>query len=1699
MKNMENLKNYLLNQDILGIKKNFKLKIFDYFYKMLDRKNAINFYILYLLHFLEIIQLISFAFSTPFTTVWKLSEKINSNLISILSGFRITPLFSYISIKNSMILLLIIFFLIIIFFVFLMIQISLKKENSQFFDKSMIITKWTSPFLIILLFIPITELFLSPLNCRNNHINLRTDEVQCWKATHLILVLISLIGIIVYSLLIFLLTFFYFYPFTCNKSNTKMNSSVDIVILMIKFIYVIQKIFIKEEYISITILLLLSIYLINYQNKQPIYNDKKLELFLNLRNILLCWTYFVLLIAKISYNSHIITMIYLLLAGYPLVVFTYIMYFNERNNRMNFNHTTINDVNICLAQLKFLMKLIDSFFYEKKSNLNKDNNDNEYNKTNDLLLKGFIRLHTINCLKENCPLTKFIKSKGNYNIQKQCLLNYMNIFFNNSIKEFPNNILIRMYYIQFNYDKKYNLNNIKATLETIKKMKFNISNEFILYCQEKEISKIKIRDVNDGNDEEKDKLILDQNYKKLKNLIANSSKLFAEFWGIFAANITNNLNTQKLYKLGEKLNAYLKEIDNLWERNLKNKKIDVVNENNAQLYCRFLNEILWDQNKADAVQKKINDEHNILSYNRDVNEEKNQLDNIDNLETQDFLIFINSDEKGKTNIIQYSNSLSELICYQKSELINKPIETLMPSLLSKNHSQNLEKYIKVFITQKNLDKDSFQIGDKMKQFTLMKNNMGYLLPFNVQYTLYDNNDFSNNFLIKAKLEIRDVKSLYAYYLLTKPDFSLESISSSAIHIGLSMDLLKKYVIKLNILIRTSNEENINLYDKYKDFKNEPVKITWVEPELIYPKNDLSKLKDQPIQDLIKESKKRKMFLQIFEIKYGDEIVAFVFKLFEKKNSKNKKEYEFKRFIPDNKNQFIFDLLNLHYIRAKIVKEKTGFRNLRENDNDKDNKNSITIAKTGKKGIINDNDSNNIDEISEVEKEEIVITRDKIFDLQSKDSKGIKSFINSLKFFGSDISLIKHRPNREQYPAGKIQEPKIKIDASKYIKLIESKLEENPKLLKKIKIMQKEKKLNNETENFEEKQNYINEEIKLEENKKIGIQNISKDFSGNNNISLIKVININSIKSIKVIDFFIYFFVIMILVVHFILTYIFFQNNYKRYSYFTYSYQLLNSIIYCKYFVSEGIYLSEVSKYPVSDEYSKSNYLRFIKERLAYYGDDITDIIHQFNNPSLDLPDEYIEFVANTNLTIKTNNEFSKNEQQPLSSALNKLTTAIFYLSSLDNNNFYMKNNYAYELMVNLMDSYYKVFEKIILIMINFLDERTKDIRLNTIIIFFISFFITVAFLILYYRMLVKLEKDREKSLNLFLTIKNGIFENLKNSSENFSNKLLNKLFRVDENEEESQQNYSKINIKPNDINIAKFKALNEYKSLNKNENSFMKYFVQLLLIYAILNIIILWDYINTILFCSDIHDFIHIYNSTYFSEIYLITRVNIIKQYFFNSSITNYGFKESEVKYNFLYVFLFMSEEIESTIKETSKTDTFLVEEYKALFTKYFNENITDLVNEELSSIDDKVLQLYLVDYLEKGFSSVNSRIFESLKYLTIRYYIDPEIYSEKNISNLINDERWVEIHNLLFRIVRPWYKNIKGIISSNYITFLNQRLNFYIYIFIILLILISIFYWIIWKHNEEEFIDSIQKSIDLINLIPEEIKNIIINKLNEN
>ena len=137
------------------------------------------------------------------------------------------------------------------------------------------------------------------------------------------------------------------------------------------------------------------------------------------------------------------------------------------------------------------------------------------------------------------------------------------------------------------------------------------------------------------------------------------------------------------------------------------------------------------------------------------------------------------------------------------------------------------------------------------------------------------------------------------------------------------------------------------------------------------------------------------------------------------------------------------------------------------------------------------------------------------------------------------------------------------------------------------------------------------------------------------------------------------------------------------------------------------------------------------------------------------------------------------EEQPFIPALNKLTTAIFYLSTMSElEPINLSNKYSYELMFNLLNEYFGKFEKLIIIMVSDYKNRTKSYGIRNIAIFSITLIFSIIFIIIFWRMMSKLDNDREKPINLFLTIKKKVFEDLKNSSESFSNKLLNKFFGI---------------------------------------------------------------------------------------------------------------------------------------------------------------------------------------------------------------------------------------------------------------------------------------------------------------------------------
>ena len=195
---------------------------------------------------------------------------------------------------------------------------------------------------------------------------------------------------------------------------------------------------------------------------------------------------------------------------------------------------------------------------------------------------------------------------------------------------------------------------------------------------------------------------------------------------------------------------------------------------------------------------------------------------------------------------------------------------------------------------------------------MAKNRMGEIYPLFECFSISNNNDYSDSFLIKSKLETKENKTEYAYYILTNTEFTIENISSSAINLGLTIDLLKKYYVKMDKLLRTDDDRSLNIFENCNEYEEEAKEITWVFPHIIYPKDNNKQPKEDEIEDLIERSPKKGYNLQIKEIKYNEnESIGFAFKFTEKNFRKKKLKFKEESYIPKcNKNLITINFLFL---------------------------------------------------------------------------------------------------------------------------------------------------------------------------------------------------------------------------------------------------------------------------------------------------------------------------------------------------------------------------------------------------------------------------------------------------------------------------------------------------------------------------------------------------------------------------------------------------------------------------------------------------------------------------------------------------------------------------------------------------------------------------------------------------------------------
>ncbi len=82
--------------------------------------------------------------------------------------------------------------------------------------------------------------------------------------------------------------------------------------------------------------------------------------------------------------------------------------------------------------------------------------------------------------------------------------------------------------------------------------------------------------------------------------------------------------------------------------------------------------------------------------------------------------------------------------------------------------------------------------------------------------------------------------------------------------------------------------------------------------------------------------------------------------------------------------------------------------------------------------------------------------------------------------------------------------------------------------------------------------------------------------------------------------------------------------------------------------------------------------------------------------------------------------------------------------------------------------------------------------------------------------------------------------------------------------------------------------------------------------------------------------------------------------------------------------------------------------------------------------------------------------------------------------------------------MIRPWYKTIIALMNKEFEDYISQIKLVNVSTFIVLLCCVILLYCLVWKSYEENLKQLLKTSVDLINLIPEEIKYQIVQKLNE-
>ena len=120
---------------------------------------------------------------------------------------------------------------------------------------------------------------------------------------------------------------------------------------------------------------------------------------------------------------------------------------------------------------------------------------------------------------------------------------------------------------------------------------------------------------------------------------------------------------------------------------------------------------------------------------------------------------------------------------------------------------------------------------------------------------------------------------------------------------------------------------------------------------------------------------------------------------------------------------------------------------------------------------------------------------------------------------------------------------------------------------------------------------------------------------------------------------------------------------------------------------------------------------------------------------------------------------------------------------------------------------------------------------------------------------------------------------------------------------------------------------------------------------------------------------------------------------------------------------------------------------------------------------------------------------FELIRFIGINYLKNVD---HSTTLDPLNMTEFDEIDRIARNVIRYWYNNLLSVINKEFDDYLKRSKLINVSTFVVILGCVILLYVLVWKSYEENLKDLLKTSVDLINLIPEEIKYAIVQKLNE-